>query len=81
MHRTQILLDDWQYEQMKNLAERDGRSLSSLIREAVTAFLGRRAQAAPRTRVAELAGLGDDPDSRGRDHDDILYRPRRDRGS
>ncbi len=78
MHRTQILLDDEQYEMMKTLAERERRSLSSLVRDAVTAFLARRGQR-PTTRLAEIAGLGDDPDSRGRDHDDVLYRPRRDR--
>lgn len=78
MHRTQILLDDWQYERMKSLAEREGRSLSSLVRDAVSAFLG-RSSARPATRLAEIAGIGEDPDTRGRDHDDVLYRPRRDR--
>ena len=78
MHRTQILLDDWQYERMKSLAERDGRSLSSLVRDAVSAFLGRDSTR-PATRLAEIAGIGDDPDTCGRDHDDVLYRPRRDR--
>lgn len=77
MHRTQILLDSWQYERMKNLAEREGRSLSSLVREAVTAFLDRKAERAS-TKVGDVAGIGDDPDCRGRDHDEFLYRPRRD---
>ncbi len=78
MHRTQILLDDRQYEMMKTIAEHEGRSLSSLIRDAVSAFLGRRAKRSP-TRLAGIAGIGDDPDARGRDHDDVLYRPRRKR--
>ncbi len=78
MHRTQILLDDRQYEMMKTIAEREGCSLASLIRDAVSAFLGRRARAAP-TTLAEITGIGDDPDVRGRDHDDVLYRPRRKR--
>jgi hypothetical protein len=77
MHRTQILLDEEQYQMMKTLAERDGCSLSRLVRDAVAAYLGRRAK--PSTRLAEIAGIGDDPDTRGRDHDDILYRPQRDR--
>ena len=77
MHRTQILLDNGQYEMMKTLAERDGRSLSSLVRDAVTAYLGRRGK--PSTRLAEITGIGDDARSRGRDHDELLYRPRRDR--
>ena len=78
MHRTQILLDERQYEMMKTIAEREGRSLSSLIRDAVSAFLGRRATQFPAT-LAEITGIGDDPDARGRDHDDVLYRPRRKR--
>ena len=77
MHRTQILLKDRQYERMKALAEREGRSLSSLVRDAVEAFLGRRTKAT--TRLAEITGVGEDPEARGRDHDDVLYRPRRDR--
>ena len=77
MHRTQILLEEWQYERMKSLAEQEGRSLSSLVRDAVTAFL-RRGSSGPSTGLAEIAGLGADADCRGRDHDDVLYRPRRD---
>lgn len=76
MHRTQILLDDWQYEMMKTLAERRGCSLSSLVRDAVRDFLEGRAGPSS-TKLAEIAGAGDDPDCRGRDHDDLLYRPRR----
>lgn len=78
MHRTQILLDPWQYEQLKAAAEREGRSISSLVREAVTQFL----KGSPRkttTRLAEISGLGSDPGSRGRDHDEVIYGPRRER--
>ena len=77
MHRTQILLDEQQYQMMKSLAEREKRSLSSLVRDAVTAFLERRTKRS-RTTLSEIAGIGDDPGSAGRDHDDVLYRPRRD---
>jgi hypothetical protein len=78
MHRTQILLDKGQYEMLKTLAEREGRSLSSLVRDAVTAFLERRPTRSP-MRLSEITGIGADPDARGRDHDDVLYRPRRGR--
>ena len=50
-------------------------SLSSLVREALDAYLKRLAR--PATGVAEVAGIGEDPETRGRDHDDALYRPRR----
>ncbi len=78
MQRTQILLEDWQYQRMKSLAEKQGRTLSSLVRDAVAAFLD-RGQESPATKLSEIAAIGDDPDCRGRDHDDALYRPRNDR--
>jgi hypothetical protein len=75
MHRTQILLDPWQYEQLKAAAERAGVSLSSLVRQAVTQFLsGSRANTA--TKLAEISGLGADGVTQGRDHDDVIYGPR-----
>ena len=77
MHRTQILLDDWQYEMLKATAEREGRSMSSLIRDAVSAFLGRHRRP-DATRLAEIAGIGEDSEGRGRDHDEVLYKPRGD---
>ena len=78
MHRTQILLDPWQYEQLKAAAEREGRSISSLVRDAVTQFLkGSRRRTT--TKLAEISGLGADPGSRGRDHDEVIYGPRKKR--
>ena len=78
MHRTQILLDPWQYEQLKAAAEREGRSISSLVRDAVTQFLqGSRRKAA--TKLADISGLGADGRARGRDHDTLVYGPRRKR--
>jgi predicted DNA-binding ribbon-helix-helix protein len=32
MHRTQLLLEDWQYRALKSLAERQGISISELFR-------------------------------------------------
>ncbi len=32
MHRTELLLEDWQYEALRGRAEREGRSLSALVR-------------------------------------------------
>ena len=79
MHRTQILLDDWQYEQLKSAAERDGRSISSLVRDAVTKFLRPPRSRKPAKGLAEIAGIGRDREISGRDHDRVLYGPRRKR--
>lgn len=35
MHRTQILLDDDQYQRLKSESARTGRSIADLVREAV----------------------------------------------
>ena len=39
MHRTQILLEEWQYEALKSRADRQGKSLSELIRDLVSGCL------------------------------------------
>jgi len=76
MHRTQIMLEDWQHQRLKAAAEREGRSISSLVRDAVASYLGSR-KPGPATRLAEIAGIGDDREARGRDHDGVLYGPGR----
>ena len=78
MHRTQILLEDWQYQALKAAAERQERSISSLVREAVAGML-RKKQRPAANRLAEIAGIGEDRDSSGRDHDRVLYGPRGER--
>ena len=72
MHRTQINLEEWQYESLKVWAERQSRSLSDLVREAVTEYLADEQEPAG-TSLAALAGVGDDPEGTGQDHDRFLY--------
>lgn len=76
MHRTQILLEDWQYEALKARAQREGRSLSDLLREIVTSQIGRRRRPAT-SRLAQIEGLGSDPKASGREHDRFLYGEKR----
>ena len=72
MHRTQLLLEDWQYESLKLRAERDGESISELVRKVLSAYLGDEASAAKK-RLRSLRGLISDEDARGKDHDRFLY--------
>lgn len=73
-HRTQISLDEWQYESLKVRGEHDGRSLSDLIREAVTEYLAdEQAPPASRARLGRIRGIASDPEASGADHDRILY--------
>lgn len=74
-HRTQVLLEDWHYDYLRNTAERDGKSLSELLREILSehitdAYSGRH-------RLQEIAGIGADDEASGREHDEWLYRKAR----
>jgi Arc/MetJ-type ribon-helix-helix transcriptional regulator len=73
-HRTQISLDDWQYESLKARAERDDRSLSDVVREAVTEYLVDETEGrVTRRRLSDIRGIGSDPETSGEDHDRVLY--------
>lgn len=71
MHRTQILLDDWQYAALKARAQREGRSMSEMLRELLTAQLGSPNRSAG--SLAAIEGIGEDRAAYGRDHDRFLY--------
>jgi plasmid stability protein len=72
MHRTQILLEKWQYEALRTRAEREGRSLSGLIRELLRKALA-DAPAITRTNLDALEGVGEDAEAYGEEHDRFLY--------
>jgi hypothetical protein len=73
MHRTQILLDEWQYEVLKTRAEQEGTSLSHMVREAVEAYLTKDQRKAQKM-LDQIEGIGKDSKAKGRDHDKHLYR-------
>lgn len=72
MHRTQILLEQWQYEALRARAEREGRSLSALIREFVGKALSPTDTELGRG-LDRLEGIGEDTAVYGKDHDRLLY--------
>jgi plasmid stability protein len=71
MHRTQILLDDWQHAALKARAQREGRSMSEMLRELLTAQLG--TSGTTTGDLAAIEGIGEDRGAYGRDHDRFLY--------
>ena len=76
MHRTQVLIEDWQYQTLRSMAERQGGSISELLREILDSHLvGRRR--ARRQRLRRILGIGSDRGTSGRDHDRILYEGKR----
>ncbi len=76
MHRAQILIENWQYEVLKALAERHGSSISEIVREILNDRLGRD-HVDPQHHLAQIRGIGSDSRATGRDHDAYLYGPAR----
>ena len=72
MRRTQIMLDPWQVEALRSRADREGKSVSALVRQAVSLFLGRRGRKAGAS-LERIEGVADRPGRYGRDHDKALY--------
>ena len=71
MHRTQILLEQWQYDALRARAEREGRSMSDLIREILHKALNPDKD---KRRLTDIEGIGEDTQTTGRKHDQTLYR-------
>lgn len=71
MQRIQVLLEDWQYEALKARAQREGRSMSELLRRILDANFGKGGSRTP--RLADIGAVGEDRSARGRDHDRFLY--------
>ncbi|PWU24808.1 MAG: hypothetical protein C5B48_04525 [Candidatus Rokuibacteriota bacterium] len=68
-HRTQVLLEGWQHAALKSLAEREGVSVSDLVRR----MLSERLRPSRRKGLKAIAGIGRDRTATGRDHDRWLY--------
>jgi len=71
MTRTQVTLERDEYEFLKAEASERGCSLSSVVRGLVRD--GMRASAAGAHHVWEIAGLIEESDFSGKDHDAVLY--------
>lgn len=72
MHRTQILLEPWQYEALKALARKEGKSLSQVLREIVTERLSRPRRYSSGA-LGRISGIVEGPPGLGADHDRYLY--------
>lgn len=78
MHRTQILLEDEQYELLKRESARSGKSIGELVRTAVSDKYG-EAERRARLRQAfrEAAGAADPEDFDGLSGEEYVARIRR----
>jgi len=75
MHKTHVVLEDWQYEALRTLAVQEHRSISDLVREMLTRHLAGNREIA-RQRLAAMEGIGADTHATGQDHDAFLYNTR-----
>lgn len=72
-HRTQVLLEEEQYRYLKNIAQRDGISLSEALRLILSQFTG-NPYGTVRERLETIEGIGEDREISGREHDKALYK-------
>lgn len=75
MYRAQVLIEEWQYQTLKSEAEREGKSVSELIRDMLTDRFRRRRK----DGLDDLDGIVSDPKTKGKDHDLHLYGARKPR--
>ena len=71
MQRTQIMIEDWQYEALKAQAERQGQSMSELLRLMLDAYLCK--EPSRKHGLEDIRGIGADRKASGRRHDEFLY--------
>lgn len=72
-HRTQISLDDWQYQVLLDLSRKTRKSLSALIREMITEKFA-PSGVAEHDPVYSIVGIGtSNRKNTARDHDAVLY--------
>jgi hypothetical protein len=74
LYRTQVLLTPSQHRYLKGRAEREGSSLSALVRGLIETEMESRRQAVQDDPFWEIVGMvaGGDPDA-GIEHDHYIY--------
>lgn len=74
MHRTQIMLEETQYERLRQRAQSQDKSMGQLVRELVHMGLQTLENAdKPKRRLNQAKGMFLVPYTDGRDHDRHLY--------
>ncbi|MBI5051025.1 MAG: hypothetical protein HZC11_09215 [Nitrospirae bacterium] len=70
MHRTQIMLEEKQYEFLKRVSEEKKKSIAQLLREILDSY----SKNSNVYSLSSIAGIAEDREAYGRDHDKWLYR-------
>jgi predicted CopG family antitoxin len=73
-HRTQISLDEWQYQHLLEVSRKTKKSLSALIRELISEKFAAKPEEVSKDPVFGIVGIGKSGRKRtARDHDAVLY--------
>jgi hypothetical protein len=74
LYRAQILLTPRQHQYLKGRSEREGNSVSAIVRELIQAEMESRRQAVKDDPFWDIVGMvaGGDPDA-GVEHDHYVY--------
>jgi len=74
MKRTNISLKKWQYEYLKERAQREDVSMSGLVREMVEEYASRETEAAGNDPIHDIVGAANgENENVAREHDRHLY--------
>lgn len=74
MHRTQISLEESQYNTLRQYSQKSNRSISSIIRELLDTHLPAEIANDNATPLKSLKGIvSGKGKTKGKDHNDILY--------
>jgi predicted DNA-binding ribbon-helix-helix protein len=72
VHRTQILLEEKQYEFLKKLSREKAKSISQVLREIIESY----SKKSNIYSFSSIAGIAEDSEAYGKDHDKWLYKKR-----
>ena len=75
MRQTNISLEEWQYCHVKEMAKREGKSISQIIRELINALSELGESEIEKDPIFEIIAMGrGEGGGVAREHDKILYR-------
>lgn len=74
MHRTQVYLEESQYQLLRSLARRKGKSLAAVLRDILDAYLQAPVGTAFQDPFRRVIGIGKgDGSAVAEDYEDYLY--------
>ena len=78
IHRTQVYLENSQYELLRSRAWREGKSMAAVIREILDVHLSGKAATARRDPLHSAVGIGEgDGSAVAENYEDFLYGEKR----